>query len=333
MPPSTYQKLVLARFSKDFRSAIETVQTPYRSPMANEIVVHNRYAGVNFTDIPLIMGRAPNHTKTPFDLGIESIGEVVEVGDGVSDIKVGDYVVTMMFGNGYREYATVDHKLAVKVPEITPEYLSLLSAGVHAAIALNVVSPIDAGQRVLVTAALSSTGHYAVQLAKLAGGYVIGTCGTDEEAELLQSLGCDRIVNRKHETLEVVLKREYSDGVDVVFESFGGHIFDVALKHLAPRGRLIIAGVIAEYTRHESAVHSVDIYDKLLWKSATLHGFWLPDYAQYYMQYARELLELHQAGKITTVIDPTPFKGLKSVPDALEYMNGWHSCGKVVVEI
>lgn len=333
MPPQTYQKLVATQFSDKFLDCLAVIDTPYTPPAANEITVQNHYAGANFTDIPMLMGRSHMHATPPFDLGIEAAGEVVAVGSAVTDFKVGDQVVTVMYGNGYREYSNIDSKLAMQVDKATPEMLAVYVAGATASIALHVTARMRSDQTVLVTAAAGSSGQFAVQLAKLAGNHVIGTCGSSDEADILTGLGCDRVINRGKEDLNAVLTEEYPDGINLIYESFGGHIFDTCLDHLSVRGRLIIAGVIAEYTKHESAIHAVRIYDKLLWKSATLHGFLLPDYGQFFREHAGKLLNLYREGKIQAIVDPTPFRGLKSVGQALEYLSGWQSCGKVVIEI
>ena len=64
---------------------------------------------------------------------------------------------------------------------------------------------------------LAGTGQFAVQLAKLAGNHVIATCGNDEKAKLLKSLGADHVVNYKREDLGQVLRKEYPEGVDLVY--------------------------------------------------------------------------------------------------------------------
>jgi len=66
--------------------------------------------------------------------------------------------------------------------------------------------------KVLVTAAAGGTGVFAVQLAKLAGNHVIGTCSSDEKIQMLKQLGCDRVINYKKENMAQVLKTEYPDG-------------------------------------------------------------------------------------------------------------------------
>ena len=106
-----------------------------------------------------------------------------------------------------------------------------------ASLALEQTGEIKSGQTVLVTAAAGGTGVFAVQLAKLAGCHVIGTCSSSDKVSLLKSLGCDRVVNYKTESLHDVLKKEYPRGIDVVYESVGGEIFNTAARHLAIHGK------------------------------------------------------------------------------------------------
>ena len=77
----------------------------------------------------------------------------------------------------------------------------------------NILNVYLTGETVLVTAAAGGTGQFAVQLAKLAGCHVIGTCSSPQKAQLLTELGCDRVVNYNEEKLADVLKNEYKRGM------------------------------------------------------------------------------------------------------------------------
>ncbi len=82
---------------------------------------------------------------------------------------------------------------------------------------------------------LTNTRSFAVQLAKLAGHYVIGTCGGEDKAEQLKELGCDKIINYKKEDVSAVLKE--LKGVDVVYEGVGGEMFHKCFNALKPDGK------------------------------------------------------------------------------------------------
>lgn len=329
MLPSTYRKLITRRFSKNFREVAEVVEAELKPPGPNEISIKTRYAGVNATDVNISNGLYTT-SEPPIDLGTELAGEVVAVGEKVTEFKVGDAVVSTRPG-GYAEYATMRSRYAIPVPAASAEILSLLASGVTASIGLDVTGEMKSGETVLVTAAAGGTGQFAVQLAKLAANTVIGTCSTDEKAELLKRLGCDRVINYKKEDLGSVLKAEYPRGIDLVYESVGREMFDACVDNLAVRGRLVIIGYITEYLSTPEAITSPRIYFKLLGKSASLRGMFLLHFIKAIPEHMLRLTELYQSGKLQAEVDPTPFVGVEQAADAVEHLHSGKSSGKVVV--
>jgi NADPH-dependent curcumin reductase CurA len=185
---------------------------------------------------------------------------------------------------------------------------------------------------ILVTAAAGGTGHIAVQLAKLAGNHVIGTCGSEQKVALLKKLGCDRIINYRIENLDHVLKSEYPKGINLVFDCVGKQVFDTCVENLAIRGRLIVVGFISEYGKSVEEHMQPRIYHKLFWKAASVRGFLMPLYQEYAAEARVRLLELFYSGKLKVAIDPTQFQGIESIPTAVEYLLSGQNCGKVVVK-
>ncbi len=330
---SHYKKIILKQFSEDFKSAIEIVELPIPKPAPNEILIRNKYAGINAGfDTLACRNKIPYvNLNLPFDLGVEAVGEVIELGENIKDLQIGDAVVTTARG-GYCEYRTIDAKLAVKVREITPEILTLMPTGVSALIALEQVGEMKSNEVVLITAAAGGTGHIAVQLAKLAGNYVIGTCGSQEKAELLKKLGCDRVINYQEEDINRVLKQEYPQGINLVFECVGKQLFDTCVDNLAIRGRLVVVGSISEYAQNPEQIVQPRIYHKLMWKAASVRGFLNPLYAEYIEAAQNKLLNLFYSNKIKIAVDSTQFNGIESIPAAVEHLLNGKNCGKVVVE-
>jgi len=336
MLPETYKKVIVKQFSRDPLEAMDIVDEKMYPPGPNEILVKNLYVGANFTDVPRMMGLANQFQSPPFDAGIEALGEVVQVGSAVTEFAVGDSVVTAFFGNGYREYSLIDQRLAAVVQERTPERLGLVISGAMASIMLHVIARLDATtskQTILVTAGLGDTGHYVVQLAKLLGHHVVTTCANDEEADILKAYDCDRVIVRDNEDPHEVIPAEYPNGINLVIESFGGKFFALGLDNLAPRGRLISSGALIEHTEDEGNIHTIDIYNKLILKSATLHGFNLVEYAQFIRQHSQKLRDLKAEGKITTLLDKRQFKGIDSIPEAVAHMVSWETRGKIIIEL
>ena len=327
----TVHKLVATALTPDFRKAAQLVEEEIEGPGPGEVLIRNRVAGVNASDVNMTAGRYDPTATPPFDLGFEAAGVVEAVGEGVTHLAEGDAVAFSMLGRGFRDLAVLPAKLAVPVPEPSPEALSVLVSGLTASIALEQVGEVKEGETVLVTAAAGGTGQYAVQLAKRAGARVLGTCGSDEKADLLRRLGCDRPINYKTESLRQVIKEEAPDGLDVVYESVGGEMFDTALRALAVHGRLVSIGFVSEYVEGAERVTDVRVYHRLLAKSASVRGFFLPQFAGHFREHMRRLLGLVASGELTVAIDPTEFRGLASVADAVEHLHSGQSRGKVVV--
>jgi NADPH-dependent curcumin reductase CurA len=334
MQSVTYRKLVAKQFSSDFQSAIAIEAVPIPTPNADEILIRNKFAGINAGfDTLLCQGAIPYVNLTPpFDLGVEAVGEVVAIGEAVQNVKVGDAVATTGRGGGYREYQVIPAQLAFKVSEAIPEILTLMPTGISALVALEQAGEMRSQETVLVTAAAGGTGHLAVQLAKLAGNHVIGTCGSDAKAQLLHQLGCDRIINYRQEDLNDVLQQEYPNGVDLVFDCVGGTVFDICLEHLAVRGRLVIVGFISEYAKVPQVVPQPRIYHTLFWKAASVRAFLMPHYADYMVAARDRLLNLFYTNQICIAINPTPSYGIESIPTAVNDLLSGKSVGKVVVQ-
>ena len=333
MSAKTYRKLIAKQFNQDFQSAVEIVKVPMAKPAADQLLIQNKFAGINSGfDTLLCQGKVPYVNLTPpFDLGVEAVGEVVAVGENIQAFQVGDAVVTTARGGGYREYQVIDANLAVKVREATPEVLTLMPTGISALVALEKVGEMKSDEVVLVTAAAGGTGHLAVQLAKLAGNHVIGICGSEKKAELLKELGCDRIINYRTEDLDRVLKREYPNGINLVFDCVGKEVFDACLENLAIRGRLVVVGFISEYGKNLEQVTRPRMYEQLFWKAASVRGFLMPLYQEYAAEARDRLLKLFYSGKLRVAVDSTQFNGIESIPAAVKYLLEGKNCGKVVV--
>jgi NADPH-dependent curcumin reductase CurA len=329
---TTYRKLIATTLTPHFREAAEIVEEPIPEPGRGEVLVRNLYAGVNATDVNITAGRYSADPELPLDLGAEAAGEVVAVGEAVKNLEEGDAVVTGLLGGGYREYQIVSARHAIPVPEATPEALSVVVSGLTASIALGVTGDMGTDETVMVTAAAGGTGQYAVQLAKLAGNHVVGTCGTDAKVELLRDLGCDRPINYRTENVRKVLREEYPDGLNLVYEGVGSSLFDTCVDNLAVHGRLLSIGYVGEYVEGLERVEQPRIYAKLLGKSASVRGFFLPHFRRYFEEHTQRLFWLIGQDRLHVAIDPKEFIGVESIPDAVEYLHSGESRGKVVVQ-
>ncbi|XP_071809425.1 prostaglandin reductase-3-like [Asterias amurensis] len=345
--PSTFRKLVCTKLSKNFREAAVLKTVPMLKPGPRDIVIRNRFVGINSTDIHRTAGSYSMGVVTPpYDLGFEGVGEVVDLGKDVTHIKIGDSIAFMCL-TAFGEYVMIDKVQAFPIASVKPEYVPLMVSGLTADLALRNAGRIKKGETVLVTAAAGGTGSLAVQFAKLAGCHVIGTCSSESKAEYLKSIGCDRPIIYTKENVGDVLRKEYPKKIDVVYECIGGEMFSTSFDCLAHLGRMVIIGFVSGYaegTNAEGFNAATPHLSKqqtmiLLTRSLSVSGFYLyshnPDWNE---SFARQV-KLFEEGSLQSNIDngknceKGPFKGIEAIADAIEFLYTKKSQGKVVVEI
>ncbi|XP_075069320.1 prostaglandin reductase 3 [Mixophyes fleayi] len=340
--PTSMKKLLVTQLSPDFRKAVTLMPSvPVPVPGDGDLLIRNRYIGINASDINFSSGRYDTSVKPPFDIGFEGIGEVVALGLSASKtFTVGQPVAYVKFGS-FAEYTVIPANIAIPVPLVKPELLTLLVSGTTAYISLKQFGHLSDGKKVLVTAAAGGTGQFAIQLAKHAKCYVIGTCSSEEKAGFLKSIGCDLPINYKSENVASVIKKKFPEGVDAVYESVGGEMFDMAVNCLATKGHLIVIGFISGYQTPQGIlpIKAGALPAVLLRKSASVHGFFLNHYLSEYKEAIMALVKLYQSGKLVCEVDngelspEGKFTGLESVFHAVDYMYTGKNIGKIVVEL
>lgn len=335
MTNKTYKKLIVTRFGENFRDSVAIVEIPQEKPVANEVLIRNRYAGINaIIDTNIALGLVTYLPITPpVDMGSEAIGYVEAIGENVTDFAIGDAVAASGLGQGYREYQICDADRLYKVKQPSPEILTLISTGASALICLEQVAKLKSDEVVVVSAAAGGLGHILVQLAKLAGNHVIGLCGSKEKCEVLKRIGCDRPINYKNEDINKVLSNEYSNGIDLAIDSVGGPVYDALVDHLAERGRLVVCGRTHEAGRPWEQVFQTRPASKLYSKSASIMGFMSRHFQTFWPAAVERILDLYDNGQLSVFVDPTPFQGLEDIPNAIDHLLAGKNIGKVIVRI
>jgi NADPH2:quinone reductase len=212
------------------------------SPGAGQVLVRVAVAGVNYMDVYQRSGTVS--LPTPFVAGVEGVGTVVEVGDGVDDVQIGKRVGWLRGGQGsYAEYVLVDAAMAVPVPDGVPDETAaaVLMQGVTAQYLATDTYRVRPGDTVLVHAAAGGVGQLLTQVVKLRGGRVIGTVSTDQKAEIARAAGVDDVL-RYEEVPGRVKQLTGGEGVAAVYDGVGGATFDASLASLRPRGVLVVYG-------------------------------------------------------------------------------------------
>jgi NADPH:quinone reductase len=215
------------------------------APGPGEVLIRHGAVGCNFADTYFRSGYYP--VQPPCGIGVEGAGTVLELGEGVTSVAVGDRV--SYNGGPLGAYSTERVMPAAPLFKL-PDSVSLDTAaastmrGLSATYWLLKADPrLKAGDTILLHAAAGGVGLLAVQVAKLLGLRVIGTVSSEEKAEKARSLGCDEIILYRREDVSARVKElTGGEGVQTVFDSVGKDTFEGSLKSLRRRGVLVGCG-------------------------------------------------------------------------------------------
>jgi NADPH2:quinone reductase len=220
---------------------LEVRDEPEPEPGPGQLLVDVEAAGVNFRDIYEREGSYPG--TPPFLAGAEGAGTVAALGDGVTDVAVGDRVGWVAAPGSYAARVVVEAARAVPVPDgISSEIAAaVLLQGMTAHYLALATYPVQAGDDVLVHAAAGGVGLLLTQIVTLRGGQVIGTTSTEEKARLATEAGADEVVAYEGFADRV---REITEGrgAAVVYDGVGAATFDGSLSALRPRGHMVLYG-------------------------------------------------------------------------------------------
>ncbi|KAJ1733053.1 hypothetical protein LPJ61_001746 [Coemansia biformis] len=222
---------------------LQVVDVPRPTAGPGEVVVRNRYAGVNFIDTYYRSG--VYESQLPGTLGEEAVGEVVETGEGVDGLKAGDTVAYLGKQRTYAQYATT---LAARAVRIDPAKIPLETAaamllqGLTAHTLVTRAYAVRPGDWVLVQAGAGGTGRLLVQLCKQLGARVIATTSTEEKAEVARCAGADHVIKYSEEDVPEAVRRVVAEGVHVVYDGVGAATFDGSLAALRREGSMVSFG-------------------------------------------------------------------------------------------
>lgn len=221
---------------------VQERETP--EPGAGQVRVDVQAAGVNFIDIYQRSGAYP--MALPFVAGSEGAGTVSALGEGVSEVAVGDLVTWAMApGTGYADSTLIAADRLVPVPDgvSAEQAAAVMLQGMTAHYLVESTFPATAGQTALVHAAAGGVGLLLCQMLAAKGVRVIGTTSTPEKAELARAAGADEIIfYREADVTAQVRALTDGAGVDVVYDGVGKSTFEAGLASLRPRGMMVLFG-------------------------------------------------------------------------------------------
>jgi NADPH:quinone reductase-like Zn-dependent oxidoreductase len=317
------------------------------TPGRGEVAIDIAACALNHLDVDVREGTSRFPVDPPHVLGLEVVGQIAELGEGVEEWQVGDRVMPYLmdtcgrcrfcttgreslcldagfisFANsgGYAERLVCSASQLVRIPD---EVSDVEAAAVQIAFAtawhmLFTRGGLRPGETVLVNSVGSGIGSAAVQLAHMAGAYVIGNSSRDDKLVRAAELGLDAGVNYTKQDLVAEVMRLTDDrGVDLVYEHCGGELFQLGLDSLSKDGRLVICG------GHAGEVVPFDIIPFFRAQKSVIGSF------VYTMAEVEVCLELARRGRIVPLVHQTfPLEGAK---DAMDLMESREFFGKIVL--
>ncbi|CAL9438759.1 NADP-dependent oxidoreductase [Streptomyces sp. enrichment culture] len=309
------------------------VEAEVPAPRDGQVLVRNLYVSVD----PYMRGRmsAAKSYAAPYELNKPMLGGAVGevVASHAEGFAVGDRVLHSF---GWREYAALDAKHAVKVdPDAAPlsTYLGVLGmTGLTAYVGLLRTASFKEGDTVFVSGAAGAVGSQVGQIAKLKGAArVIGSAGSDEKVGLLvDEYGFDAAFNYKDGPVSKQLRDAAPDGIDVYFDNVGGEHLEAAVGSLNLNGRIAICGAISVYNNTEPAPGPKNLA-RLIQTRGRIEGFLVGDHYDLQPQFVEEVGPWVASGALK--YRETVVEGIENNLEAFLGVLRGDNTGKMIVKL
>jgi NADPH2:quinone reductase len=271
---------------------LEVVEVEPPRPGPGQVLVDVEYAGVNFIDTYHRSGLYP--LPLPSGNGLEGVGTVRAVGDGVTNREVGQRVAWADTLGSYAEQVVVAAGRCYVVPDgvDSPTACALALQGMTAHYLAFSTFPLTKEHTALVYAAAGGTGRILVQLAVQRGARVLACTSTEEKAAAVRALGAHEVIPyRDVDVAATVRELTAGTGVDVVYDSVGASTWTSSLDSLRPRGMAVFYGNasgpvplfdLVELNRRGSLfvtrpklLDYVSTAEELAWRAGALHSLYV----------------------------------------------------------
>jgi NADPH2:quinone reductase len=294
---------------------------------AVRIAVHA--VGINFADLLLISGQYQEKPPFPFTPGMEVAGTVMEVGTGVSSLRVGDRTMALTGTGAYADEVVVDANRVYEIPDAM-DYVTAAGFPVTYGTSYGAFewrAHLKAEEWLLVFGASGGVGLTAIEIGKAIGAKVIACANGPQKLAIAQEHGADHLIDYSKEDIRERVKAITGGrGADVVYDPVGGDAFDASLRCIAWGGRLIVIGFASG--RIPQAPTNI-----LLVKNIDVIGFYWGSYQARKPQLLRDsytkLFQWYKEGKLKP--HTSAQMDLKDVTAAMELLRQRKSTGKVVL--
>ena len=213
-------------------------------PEAGQALVDIKSIGVNYTDVSSRKGTNPP-ASFPWTPGREAAGVVTAVGEGVTEVAVGDRVAYAMHTGSYAQKAAVPSRLLVELPQ-SMDFATGSAAmlqGMTAHFLVFGITRLNPGDRALVHAGAGGMGLLLIQMLKRLGVQIFTTVSTDAKAQLAKYAGADNVILYTQKDFEEEIKKATDgQGVSIVYDAVGQTTFEKGLNCLGKRGYMALFG-------------------------------------------------------------------------------------------
>lgn len=308
---------------------LEEVESPTVPPGHVKIAVEA--VGLNFPDLLIIQGLYQFKPELPFSPGAEAAGRVIEVGEGVTEVAVGDRVMGIHFAGAMAEHFLAPEYNTFRIPDDLPAVKAAAMSMTYGTTyhALVDRGHLQAGETLLVTGASGGVGSAAVQVGKALGARVIAGVSTDAKGEVARSLGADEVVNYGTGSLRDQVKALTDGrGADVIYDPVGGDVFLETLRCINWEGRILVIGFAS------GEIPAAPMNLPLL-KGCSIVGVFWGDFARRDPARNRANFEQILAWASDGTIDPhiSAVYPLEAAADALASLATRTATGKVVLTV
>ncbi|WP_151636301.1 NADPH:quinone oxidoreductase family protein [Noviherbaspirillum aerium] len=299
-------------------------------PAAGQVAIRVEAAGVNFPDVLIIQNKYQFKPELPFSPGSELAGVITAIGDGVTNVKVGDKVLAFVSQGAFAQQIAVPAQLVMPMPPgldfDTAAAVTLTYGTSHHAVVDR--AQLKAGETMLVLGAAGGVGLAAIEIGKALGARVIAAASTDEKLAVCKDHGADATINYTTQDLREAIKAATDGkGPDVIYDPVGGVYAEPAFRSIGWRGRYLVVGFA------NGEIPKLPLNLALL-KGASLVGVFWGEFARREpkanLAAMRELMEWMAQGKIRPHISGR--YALADTPQALNDMAARKVTGKVVIQ-
>nr|WP_199002062.1 zinc-dependent alcohol dehydrogenase family protein [Flavobacterium sp. ASV13] len=322
-----------ALLTNTYESEFVSTEIDKPAPKKGEVLVKIHASGVNPIDNKIRIGVSPYASPVlPAVLGTDLAGVIEQIGDGVTQFKVGDEVYGLAGGvlglqGTLAEYTAVDADLlAIKPKNLTMKE----AAGVPLVLLTAWEGLIDRaqvkkGDKVLVHAGAGGVGHMVVQLAKIFGAEVYATVSS-QKADTVKSFGATAI-DKNTPVEDYVNQYTNGKGFDIVYDTLGGQSLDNSFKAIRHYGQISSCAAFGTHTLATSSLRSGSIHGVFV-----LHPMISGDGRKHHGDILTEVTGLIEEGKLKPIIDPRKFT-LDNAIEAHKAVSDGSSFGKIVIDV